>query len=161
MTAETLTFRLEGWEELEKTLLDYRDNATGKNPQGKVLKLMRDAASAAVGPVAQQIIAAAPVDEKSDTPGAHIRDRIGYLSRLVKPRDSRSSYHVPGDVVYGVIYLASNEATLAAEFGTDKQSPNPFIRSTFERNAQAMIARAQRVMEAGTAFLTQPTKKGK
>ena len=132
---DKVTFKTEGFAELEQQLKDladgYRHDLVARNTLVK-------AAKEAMVPVWQTATSLAAFDEKN-TENIHMRDTLRIDARIPHARDRLSEYIKETDTVIAVVSVKRSAVSLANEFGTAKMAPKPFLIPALEGNIQKVV----------------------
>ena len=130
-----LTFKTEGFAEFEKQLLQLaeigRADLVARNTLVK-------AVNEAMMPVLYQAGMDAPYDEESDGP-IHLKNTIRVEARIPNSKDKQSEYVKETDAVIGVVSAKKSAVSLAAEFGTAKVAPQPFLRPALQMQSKKVV----------------------
>ena len=133
-----MKFRLDGFAEFEKTLIDlgkmYRADLVAKNT------LVR-AAKAAMEVALPDAISNAPFDEKHTdiTIAPHLRSTIQVSARLPSDQDKKSDHVRDTDAAIAVLSAKASAVSMSQEFGNARTPAHPFLRVSVERNASKIL----------------------
>jgi HK97 gp10 family phage protein len=123
-------FKTEGFEELEKQLLElaqgFRGDLVMRNTLTKAVK-------AAMEPVLADVISRAPYDENNKGP-IHLRDTARSDARIPTSGDKKSEFVSETDAVIGVVSVKKSAVSLSQEFGNARTPKHPFLRVALESN---------------------------
>lgn len=143
MTVTSKEFQIEGFKELEAVLVQMGEELCyGQTAQ----KILIPAAKAAMAPVLASAKSNAPYDEKNTT-SPHLRDGLRISGRTPNAKDKRSSHGSQNDVVVAMVGVRTDKRAISQEFGNAKTSPQPYLRSALE-------SQADRVVQILGSFLT-------
>lgn len=143
MAAESLTFKVQGFKELEDVLIQMgEDLCYGKTAS----RVLIPAVKAAMQPVLQSAKQLAPYDETNNT-STHLRDTLKLTVRVPTPRDHRSMYISKNDIVMGLVSVRTDKRGISQEFGNAAVTGQPYLRP-------ALQSSADRVISILSAFLT-------
>ncbi|MEF1310668.1 HK97 gp10 family phage protein [Vibrio mytili] len=121
---EKVTTQLQGFDVLEKRLLALAD--LGNDKDG--FDVMNGAIRKALKPVQARAMENAPFDPEGDDPAGHLRDNI----KISVPRSHKKVGERGGRAAFGHVVVGNKgrtkEKAIAAEFGTEKQDAEPFLR---------------------------------
>jgi len=132
------TFRLEGFAEFEKTLIElgkmYRADLVAK---GTIVKAAKTAMEVALPYAIQN----APFDEEhTDTTIApHLRDTLKVSARIPSDQDKKSDYVRDTDAAIAVLSAKASAVSMSQEFGNARTPAHPFLRVSVERNAEQIL----------------------
>lgn len=128
-------FKAEGFEELEKQLLEM---AQGFRGDLVMRNTMTKAVNAALQPVYASVVARAPYDENNDGP-IHLRDTVRVNARIPTSADRKSEYVSQTDAVIGVVSVKKSAVSLSQEFGNARTAAQPYLRVSLESNRDNII----------------------
>jgi len=123
-------FKTEGFEELEKQLLELAEGFRGDLVMRNTLT---KAVRAAMEPVLASVIANAPYDEDNTGP-IHLRDTARLDARIPTASDRKSEFVSQTDAVIGVVSVKKSAVSLSQEFGNARTPKHPFLRVALESN---------------------------
>jgi HK97 gp10 family phage protein len=127
--------KTEGFEELETTLASL---AEGFRTDLVLRNTVTKAAKRAMEPVASDVIAAAPYDEKNTGP-VHLRDSVRLDARTPNAKDYQSSMINQTDIVIATVSVKKSAVSLSQEFGNAHTPAHPYLRNSLARNVDRVI----------------------
>lgn len=158
-----VTVNLQGFQELEKALVEEFPKATSKN-------ILTRTAKAALVPIMQSAKDHVGYDEHRSRPGRHLRDRID-IKPVKAQRTSAKKFAKQSGVTVAVGPVSSRPygpGGYAArhEFGTVNHPANPYMRSALDGNADKTfgIVRAElavQIEKARVRIAKKAAKKAK
>lgn len=128
-------FKAEGFEELEKQLLQLAEGFRGDLVMRNT---MTKAVNAALQPVYASVVARAPYDENNDGP-IHLRDTVRVNARIPTSADRKSEYVSQTDAVIGVVSVKKSAVSLSQEFGNARTAAQPYLRVSLESNRDNIV----------------------
>jgi len=128
-------FKTEGFEELEKQLLQLAEGFRGDLVMRNT---MTKAVNAAMQPVLASVQARAPYDEDNTGP-IHLRDTARVNARIPTSADRKSEYVSPTDAVIGVVSVKKSAVSLSQEFGNARTAAQPYLRVSLESNRDNIV----------------------
>ena len=123
-------FKTEGFEELEKQLLELAEGFRGDLVMRNTLT---KAVRAAMEPVLASVISNAPYDEDNKGP-IHLRDTARLDARIPTSSDRKSEFVSQTDAIIGVVSVKKSAVSLSQEFGNARTPKHPFLRVSLESN---------------------------
>lgn len=130
--AGAVTFKVEGFKEMDAALQEYRDSFDASKATTK--NILKRAAMDALVPMADAAEANAPVLT------GHLRDSIAEGTRLTS-RQARLNKARDDASTVNVFMGPDDPGAVAIEFGTFDQPARPFLRPAFQSEAQGTIQR--------------------
>jgi HK97 gp10 family phage protein len=135
MAKETFTFKAEGFKELHDLLIEMGDDLC----YGKTAKrVLIPAVKAAMKPVADQVKATIPYDEKNNS-GKHMKDTVRISGRVPNSRDMRAQHADPDAIAVGIVSIKTDDRGMSQEFGNARVPAQPFMRRALEGQANRVI----------------------
>lgn len=128
-------FKAEGFEELEKQLLEL---AQGFRGDLVMRNTMTKAVNAALQPVLASVQARAPYDEDNSGP-IHLRETARSNARIPTAADRKSEYVSQTDAVIGVVSVKKSAVSLSQEFGNARTAAQPYLRISLESNRDNIL----------------------
>lgn len=136
MASESLTFKAEGFKELEEVLVQMgEDLCYGKTAS----RVLIPAIKVAIQPVLQAARQLAPYDE-SNTTSTHLRDTLRVTVRTPKPKDLRSMYVDKDDIAIGIVSVKTDKRGISQEFGNAAVTAQPYLRPALQGQSQKVIS---------------------
>ena len=136
MSAEALTFKAEGFQELEELLIEMgEDLCYGKTAS----RVLIPAIKVAIQPVLQAARQLAPYDEDNTT-STHLRDTLRVTVRTPKPKDLRSMYIDKNDIAIGIVSVKTDKRGISQEFGNAAVAAQPYLRPALSSQAERVIS---------------------
>jgi len=136
MAAESLTFKVEGFKELEDVLIQMgEDLCYGKTAS----RVLIPAVKAAIQPVLETARQLAPYDETNST-SKHLRDTLKITVRVPTPRDQKSMYVDKNDIVMGLVSVRTDKRGISQEFGNAAVAAQPYLRPALQSTQTRVIA---------------------
>lgn len=123
-------FKTEGFEDLEKQLLELAEGFRGDLVMRNTLV---PAMKAALEPVLASVISNAPYNEKNKGP-IHLKDTARVDVRIPNSADKKSHFVSETDAVIGVVSVKKSAVSLSQEFGNARTPQHPFLRVSLETN---------------------------
>lgn len=134
--AESFTFKVEGFKELEEVLVQMgEDFCYGKTAS----KVLLPAIKIAMQPVLAHSRAITPYDEQNTTT-KHLRDTLRISARVPSPRDQRSHFADKDDIAIGLVSIRSDKRGISQEFGNARTSAQPYLRPALESQAHRVVS---------------------
>lgn len=128
-------FKTEGFEDLEKQLLELAEGFRGDLVMRNTVT---PAIKSALEPVLASVISRAPYDEKNTGP-IHLRNTARIDARIPNSSDRKSEYVSPTDAVIGIVSVKKSAVSLSQEFGNARTSAQPFLRISLESNRDNIL----------------------
>lgn len=136
MAVESLTFKAEGFKELEQVLVEMgEDLCYGKTAS----RVLIPAVKAAMQPVLQSARQMAPYDESNNT-SPHLRDSLRLTVRTPAPRDLKSMYIEKNDIVMGLVSVKTDKRGISQEFGNAAVTGQPYLRPALQSQAEKVVS---------------------
>jgi HK97 gp10 family phage protein len=136
MAVESLTFKAEGFKELEDLLVEMgEDLCYGKTAS----RVLIPAVKAAMQPVLDTARQMAPYDETNNT-SKHLRDTLRLNVRVPTPRDQKSIYIEKDDIVMGLVSVRTDKRGISQEFGNAAVAAQPYLRPALQSQAAKVIS---------------------
>jgi hypothetical protein len=136
MAVESLTFKAEGFKELEALLVEMgEDLCYGKTAS----RVLIPAVKAAMQPVLDTARQMAPYDETNNT-SKHLRDTLRLNVRVPTPRDQKSIYIEKDDIVMGLVSVRTDKRGISQEFGNAAVAAQPYLRPALQSQAAKVIS---------------------
>jgi len=156
--------KTEGFEDIEQALSDLADGfrVDGVARTDLIMRnTVTKAAKRAMEPVAADVIATAPYDEKN-TGELHLRGTVSLDARTPNAVDYQSTMVNQTDIVVAIVSVKKSGVSLSQEFGNARTPPHPYLRNSLERNFDRVIAIFKSEMETLLpAYATKLAKRRK
>lgn len=135
--ADHITFKAEGFKELEEVLVQM-GNELGYDKASR--RVLVPAVKSALDPVLTQARFLSPYDEKNSS-DHHMRDTLKIHARNPTTKDQRSGFVERGDAVIGTVSVRTDQRAISQEFGNARVDAQPFLRASLESRSNDVINR--------------------
>jgi HK97 gp10 family phage protein len=155
--------KLEGFAELESTLLQLSSQISSRGENLEFRRILTKSAEAAMRPVEETARALAPYDanrpaRKANQP--HLKNTVRLDARVPSEKDKMSHFVNESDAAIAVVSVKKSAVSLSQEFGNATTPQHPFLRVSLEQNRKRVtdILKSEMEMRMG-AFVQRLAKK--
>lgn len=134
-----MIIKLEGFSELEATLLKLSNEISSRGENLEFRRVLTKSAEVAMEPVRLSAVSMAPYDAVGNKTGIHLRDTVRLNARVPDNRDKQSHYVNQSDAAIAVVSVKKSAVSLSQEFGNARTTAQPYLRVSLERNKDKVL----------------------
>lgn len=137
-----MIFKTEGFEALEKTLLELSKQINSRGENLEFRRILTKSAEEAMKPVEEMARTLAPYDENrrsSNTGKPHLKNTVRLDFRVPNEKDKQSHYVSQTDAAIAVVSVKKSAVSLSQEFGNATTTAQPYLRISLEKNRGKVI----------------------